>query len=954
MKKSRMLAAGDVKDVARMQARADIEKVRGAVTACVKEPSSMQALGSTASADDVKTALKAAADDCDASAKEAFEKEGGDADDYAVMKMKSARANLADKGQSCIQEFPDVIALNTANCLEDAGSDADQRKACIQARRAAFKKADGHCIKEKEKAFAEAGGDTDLLFVEMENSQTLATADKMEACVKSHSDVAQLGTTSTDAQKKAAYTTACTACQKESKVDFENSGGDSRDYERKQAEASERAASDSLKTCVAEKKEDNEAGFNAATAKRDCLSNAKDTFMATGGTMPKTKDTADMKDIDFESAIAKSEVKAAGEKMASCMKAVDTSDKEKVEKKAGECLEQAKLSVKNIGGDEHDVEGMVAAASLGAISAGNFRCLQLAGTNTTNIEKCKVATEKTYKKTGGDPDKIENAKKVGAALVAKDQYRLCMAKDNSVKADCKKEAKSRFRAAGGPLSREPASANDDTTETFDEKFNTDYAKTVGIEGARREASDMFLMCMKKVLSADQVSKGVTVGEFKDAAAKCKPAAKNAFEDAGGDATVFDTEFITQVRASKSQAMSVCIRNADSDAARSVCSEKINKMASLLGEKAERRDRNKQDGASDEAASVAEACKKDAGTGCMDKAKRAFEKCGGAKESFETELRRGCGTVAVLTKRACKRKNDGSKKTGADADACLTEAKEAYKNARANTTDSVGDDHWYDAKLGALLGALDEYRKAKDNGKTDQEATDAAKTYHKDIAMADESDWHEGDFDALRKIEEKPLNLEKGPDIDVRVEMTGMTTAKMQEAKPNVEKAIKDVVETSATTGDVEKVSCSTAAASGTKQVMSCRVQPKIKSVGKGEELQAIARRPNFGSDLKTTFNNMQRRRRLNSRSLQETAATITTEASQTYSVSAWETSSTSSGATSGTTSSGTTSGTINPKRGTGASPSGSDDDEELLSGGHRSLCSAAALLVVAIVCNILV
>merc|ERR1711871_948320 len=343
----------------------------------------------------------------------------------------------------------------------------------------------------------------------------------------------------------------------------------------------------------------------------------------------------------------------------------------------------------------------------------------------------------------------ENIKKTGAASIAKKQLKLCLMKDNAVKSECTKESKSRFRAAGGRLSRETASANDDMTDFYDEEFNTDYAKAVGIEEVRKEASDTFLICMKEALTSEQVSKGVTVGEFKTAASKCKPIAKNVFEDAGGDVNTFDTEFIKQVRASKSEALSVCRRSASNDVTRAACDWKIDKMASLLGEKNERKIRNKQDGASVEAASVAEACQRDQGTNCKEKAKNAFEKCGGAKTAFETELRRGCGTLAATTKRACMRNDDGSTKTGANADHCLAEAKDAYESARAD-----------------------------------------GKKYHKEVAMASKSDWNDDDFDALSKVEDKPMQLEKGSEVDVKVSMTGMTTAKMQESKPNIAKAVK--------------------------------------------------------------------------------------------------------------------------------------------------------------------
>merc|ERR1712159_989753 len=119
--------------------------------------------------------------------------------------------------------------------------------------------------------------------------------------------------------------------------------------------------------------------------------------------------------------------------------------------------------------------------------------------------------------------------------------------------------------------------------------------------------------------------------------------------------------------------------------------------------------------------------------------------------------------------------------------------------------------------------------------------------------------------------------------------------------------------------------------------MSCRVHPKTKSVEKGEELQKIARYPNFGSDLQTTFNNMQRRRRLNSRSLKETAATITTEASQTYGISAVET----------TSASGGQSSTVKTRGNGNADDKKKDDmaDEDLLSGAGRPICSLGIFLI---------
>ena len=289
-----------------------------------------------------------------------------------------------------------------------------------------------------------------------------------------------------------------------------------------------------------------------------------------------------------------------------------------------------------------------------------------------------------------------------------------------------------------------------------------------------------------------------------------------------------------------------------------------------------------------------------------------------------------------------RNDDGSTKTGANADHCLAEAKDAYESARADGTNSSGYDHWYDEKLGALLDSLDEYRKKRDDGISHEQAVTAAKKYHKEVAMASKSDWNDDDFDALSKVEDKPMQLEKGSEVDVKVSMTGMTTAKMQESKPNIEKAVKNVFEASPGNANINGVACSEASASGTKQTMSCRVKPTSSDPSVGESLQNFARRPNFANDLKVKFNSLQRRRRLNGRALDE-AATMTTEASQTYSFSADESPSPDSGTS-------TTGTKTNSRPTTGASPSGSEeDDEQLLSSGERSFCSSLALVLLTVI-----
>merc|ERR1712072_539285 len=179
----------------------------------------------------------------------------------------------------------------------------------------------------------------------------------------------------------------------------------------------------------------------------------------------------------------------------------------------------------------------------------------------------------------------------------------------------------------------------------------------------------------------------------------------------GDTELYGALYKKQVRAEKAKALSGCKRFAGTNVADvAKCKTVVRKMAALLGEKTERADRNEQDGAQEEIASVLEACKRGEGAGCEEKAKTLFERAGGVKADYDAEKKEGLGKRSAETMSSCM-KQDGSsaaKSSKADVEKCRQLAKTQLK-------ESGGDenDFWADKKRGMMKEALDYYREEEE-------------------------------------------------------------------------------------------------------------------------------------------------------------------------------------------------------------------------------------------------
>lgn len=495
--------------------------------------------------------------------------------------------------------------------------------------------------------------------------------------------------------------------------------------------------------------------------------------------------------------------------------------------------------------------------------------------------------------------------------------------------------------------------SDSTEEAIKEE--SDFKRNVERKGAVQEGSAEFYVCMKKALGTS-----FTVSEFKFAIGVCKPKAKTAFENAGGDANLFDALFNKQVRTKKVETLSACNRFT-SDA--TVCKTAVLKMASLLGEKAERDERNTQDGAQEEAATVLESCRRataaNSADTCVPKAKEAFKRAGGDESKYTEEVRQGLGVIGAEIKSACYKKTDKSAKTGSDADACEKLSKEEYKAAGG-----AEKDFWADQKRGNYKMAIDKFKteldakveedtamkaltdstsvadraKARETAKNKdtykKAAIEAAKKYYKEELKGDEADFDDEEFEEMTKHADKKLDLkpDKKVEMQIKLQKTEVSATALAGKKKNMEDAIKEAVEkvnaNKKETAIPVTVKCGNSTTRGTKTHLVCKIDAVDKT--KAAKVQEYTRDDTFAAELKTKFN--AKGRRLNGRYL--SASLVEVESSQALTASVAST--TPVHRQDPTTGTKTNTGT---KSKNGSPAPASDDDEDILSMSSRTSAS---------------
>ena len=136
-------------------------------------------------------------------------KAGGDVDAFAEKREKAAVDGLRESMVACVKEKAEA---------ETSKPDAKKLRT--------FQK---ECDARAKEQFQEKGGDVADFAVKKAAAAVETLREKKEAAIRSHSDVAALTDSSTDAEKRAAYKAAAKAAEADAKNAFLESGGDEDD-----------------------------------------------------------------------------------------------------------------------------------------------------------------------------------------------------------------------------------------------------------------------------------------------------------------------------------------------------------------------------------------------------------------------------------------------------------------------------------------------------------------------------------------------------------------------------------------------------------------------------------------------------------------------------------------------------------------------------------------------------
>jgi phosphoribosylformylglycinamidine (FGAM) synthase PurS component len=548
--------------------------------------------------DYIKTEMAKVRSKCEEESKQAFIESGGDGGDETEYK----KAMESDR--------PEKIKSSMSSCISNTVGDVsgyDAKKRSLLYRQASLK-----CNTKAKEAHVMSGGDEKKFALEKQKAERNTVMNAYSACMKEKIVPLQGKKISRDN-----YTMFQKDCRSEAEQEFEQSGGDLKDFEVVKKAAASNNAVETLQACVKDevakknlnKDSNKKERYDAYKAARTtCSQKGEDAFVEGGGSVE--KDEKVNVNLKYKEAIKAAQGKKVAETLRACMNS-------KVDKtKTGKALAQ------------------------------EYR--------KANLE-CDEKAKDEHLRSGGDPKEFAKDKKDAEVNAVKDAMKSCIKEAilalNTTE-DVSDDTKTQFQKQCVEDARNEFRENGGNVEEFE------LAKK---EAARKEASDKMETCVEssELLKACGEDKKCRGDKYSAAAENCNADTKAAFIEAGGSKEEFEVEKQKAQKAKIKNTMSTCIKS------RAVPRDKFNAALETCTT-AELKDKTEATGKDKYMArkkcyktqavqtelkalqTAYRAAKKE----CTDTTKDAYAKVGGKPEKFVQETRKAAVTELRATLRSC--------------------------------------------------------------------------------------------------------------------------------------------------------------------------------------------------------------------------------------------------------------------------------------------------------------
>jgi len=335
--------------------------------------------------------------DCKGKAKEAFEETNGDANEFAITKIKGAR-------QSAVKAF--------SVCLEAAGDSPTAQE-----------KTD--CTTKAETTFEESGGDKAIFKREKEAGARNEMFRQMEVCVDAA--VMDLDLPANTQPTKAQLDTAVSGCKTRAQETFVASGGDQVQFAAEQQKGQALVVGKELNACM-----------KAGSSKTDCKTQAEALVKKMGGNVQRLE-RLEQDGVRFE--------------VTSLLEACMTDAADGTGKAA--CNAAAKDKFKELSGKDDTAFAQETRRGAGEKAGDTQKACMADATGGAAQDACEVDAKKAHENAGGDKLDFWADQKQGALENALNNYIAC--KKGDTDEACTVKAKTYFT---GVLKANEADWND--------------------------------------------------------------------------------------------------------------------------------------------------------------------------------------------------------------------------------------------------------------------------------------------------------------------------------------------------------------------------------------------------------------------------------------------------------------------------------------------------------------